>query len=241
MQAGVITVGSLFWSDHPTRSRWRAERLREGKSYHIKVPIRYGRQSENRENTYTMVFSRLCLWKSHGLGMAQIIPIARDINDADDLIVEAEFLWAAECKRQERLNIISSSWGCVALLLNPDSEIPNQCFNRWSERISREPHYGEFRHSMREGKIVSDDGHLRIPWPQELGGEKLPFDFLLATPTNPTLTGAPPTYPRIRDIARAWNQSPPEYVSYFWSNRQNGIYTYQDKRIIEYLDTNRSA
>jgi hypothetical protein len=236
MRAGVITIGSLFWSDHPSRTQWRSERLREAESFRVRVPIRYGRKSQSRANTYTMVFSRLCLWKSHGLGTAHIIRIAREITDADDLIDEAEYLWAAERKSQSREEAISSSWGRVALLANPVSDIPDQFFNRWAERISREPQYGSCRHTLREGNVVSDDGRLRIPWPQELANNQLPFDLLLSTATSPTLTGHPPTYPRIRHIARAWNQAPREYASYFWNNRKNGIHTYQDERIIEYLD-----
>ena len=241
MRLGVITVGSLFWSEYHSRTQWRANRLREEEKIKVRLPIRYGRKSQTRSDTYTMVFSRLCFWKSHGLGSAYVFPSRSNIENGVQLITEAEFLWAAECKKSSRQNSISSSWGCVALLLNPDSKIPKQIKNHWTHRISQESNYGNIKHSTREGEIVSENGLLQFPWPRGNDGKKIPFDILIATPTNPTLTGDPPTYPRIREIARAWNQNSREHVEYFWKNRQNGIHTYQDKKIIDHLSQSRKA
>ncbi|MDZ4341070.1 MAG: hypothetical protein U1E51_01365, partial [Candidatus Binatia bacterium] len=55
---GVIIIGSLLWDDNKGRKAWRQDYLRP-KDTKIPVPlkIRYGRESESRNCTYTMIFS----------------------------------------------------------------------------------------------------------------------------------------------------------------------------------------
>jgi hypothetical protein len=57
----------------------------------------------------------------------------------------------------------------------------------------------------------------------------------LATPTDPHLRGAPPHYPRIREIARAWAVDDQDNIRYFLENRAHHIFTYQDAGILEEL------
>jgi hypothetical protein len=70
LRTGVLVVGSLDWEStiyggafvatlDPVRSNWRKTRLKVDKrsTQYVRVPIRYGRLSESRGNTYTMVFS----------------------------------------------------------------------------------------------------------------------------------------------------------------------------------------
>jgi hypothetical protein len=60
----------------------------------VTAPTRYGRRSENRGNTYTMVFSCSAL-----PGQAKVVPCSRMVRSGRDLIAEAEQLWAAEQAR----------------------------------------------------------------------------------------------------------------------------------------------
>src|SRR5205809_2973005 len=92
--AGILVIGSLFWDT--SRQGWRDERLHMAASEAVTAPIRYGRRSRNRGNTYTMVFSR-----SAQPGQAIVVPCRNIVRSAVDLIAEAEQLWAAE--RNERV------------------------------------------------------------------------------------------------------------------------------------------
>lgn len=62
-------------------------------------------------------------------------------------------------------------------------------------------------------------------------GAAAPLDFLLATATRPTLTGAPLSYPSVEVIANAWNADTGNHVEYFWKNLDNEIRTFQDDDI----------
>jgi len=66
LKGGVIIVGSLIWEDHlkaedrdNIRRNWRRVNLIDNSSP-SKVPIRYGRKSQSRDDTYTMIFSKSC-------------------------------------------------------------------------------------------------------------------------------------------------------------------------------------
>ena len=235
MRGGILAIGSLYWSNHPSRVTWRSTRLSQAYEHSALVPIRYGRKSKCRGNTYTMVFSLLCLRRSHGLGVAKAIPFRIDIETTVSLIAEAELLWAAERKAVGGEGTLSASWGSVALLTNPNSDIPGPMLEGWAARVASEIHYGRISHARSEHTVVSRDGHLGIPWPETIQKEPLDLDFLLATATNPILSGKPPTYPRARDVALAWKRDRAGNVDYFWKNRASGIYTYQDEAIQNYL------
>ena len=53
---GVLIIGSLYW-DNSIRDKWRRERLDLERRQYVRAPIRYGRRSERRGHSYTMVFS----------------------------------------------------------------------------------------------------------------------------------------------------------------------------------------
>lgn len=231
---GVLTVGSLYWDAAQTRKKWRNERLDMASEVSVKVPIRYGRESRCRDYTYTIVFSRLCLWESHGLGVAKAIPCSREVSSTSDVIDEAESLWAAE-REEISSDQVSARWGCIAVLPNPNRNVPNEILTSWSKRVSQERTYGNLDHTRSEEPIVDDAGILQIPWPQTVDDEPLDFDLLLATATNPTLVGNPPTYPRIKKIARAWINDKNDNDRYFWDNIEYGIRTYQDQKIKKHL------
>ncbi|MGA2681849.1 MAG: hypothetical protein ABSF44_08630 [Candidatus Bathyarchaeia archaeon] len=85
MKGGVLVIGSLLWDDSENRVRWREKNLDIESKFQVYLPIRYGRLSSTRNNTYTMVFSNKCYSKNYGLGKGWIIPIAAEIDSFDDL------------------------------------------------------------------------------------------------------------------------------------------------------------
>ena len=150
-----------------------------------------------------------------------------------DLVEEAKHLWAAERKCNVS-NCISASWGCVGLLLNSDCCVPIEQRKRWSELIAGNPCYGQLTSAENEPVSVNEGGFLNIPWPRLADGSTLMIDALLATATKPTLDDG--DYPSAEKIAEAWKTPRGrEYICYFWKNRKNGIWTFQDKEIVGHL------
>jgi hypothetical protein len=155
LTAGVLIIGSLLWDSTNGRPAWREARLDRTSAQSVTAPIRYGRLSESRGNTYTMVFSRLC-----ESGRAKVLRCNQSISTPEDLMVEAEALWKAE-QPGACAGRIAAEWGCVALLCNPDTEVPENILNAWAERVGCEPDYGNVSHTKEEGCLISDDGLLR--------------------------------------------------------------------------------
>lgn len=224
LTAGVLIIGSLLWDED--RQGWRDARLDMNRSDIVSAPIRYGRRSgKRRGNTYTMVFS-----SSAPAGRARIVQCSHTITSADDLMTEAEKLWEAE-ELVNGTGRIAASWGCVALLCNPEGKIPADLLKKWAMR-ARELGCGKVSQAPDERRLISDDGLLQIDWPHRAeGGAAVELDVLLVTANDPTLTGSPPTYPSVETIANAWNAAERKHADYFWNNNDNGITTFQDDHI----------
>jgi hypothetical protein len=82
------------------------------------------------------------------LGQAIVVQCQRKVSSASDLTTEAEWLWSAEDNKVPSLCIlspkrsISAKWGgCVALSGHPQTEIPQELFDGWADRVSTEKHY----------------------------------------------------------------------------------------------------
>lgn len=243
LSLGIFIIGSLYWDECESRKSWRNDRFIKKseseskiKRIDVKAPIRYGRKSSGRGDTYTMVFSQaLTLTEnSKKLGRGIVIPCKKQVKSANDLITEAECLWTAERKEKESNGCISAKWGCICLIVNPNSHIPDSLLEKWKERVNKESNYGCLTYAKGEEKIVSDCGLLEIPWPDPLNGEQLNLDMLLATATDPTLINDK-RYPDAEEIVYAWNIDKKNNVQYFWKNIENGITTFQDKEIEKLL------
>ena len=221
---GVLIIGSLYWdSERSERVEWRQKRLDLALKCCVRAPIRYGRCSSTRGDTYTMVFSPSLDEARFG----QAIAIQ---CKSHDIVQEAECLWAAESNGDGG---VSAPWGCVGLLPNPDSTrlLSEQC-KHWSEFVrecgERKSNYGKLA-KINAG--VKEDGFLTIPWPKLSNGSVLAFDALLATATKPTNHDPQPS-----KIAGAWKTpSGKKHVYYFHKNRKNGIETFQDDKIAHLL------
>jgi hypothetical protein len=226
LNAGILIIGSLLWDAQRGRPAWRAARLDMASAKTVTTPIRYGRLSESRGNTYTMVFSRLCQ-----AGQGKLLRCTRTISTPADLIAEAEALWKAEQPGADS-GRIASEWGCVALLVNPDRKVPEDLLKAWAERVAREPDYGNVSQTQEEGSLVSKEGLLRIDWPRFVeDGAPADVELLLVTANDPEISPSRPNYPDANTIAVAWNAAPNRYAEYFWSNAENGICTFQDEEI----------
>ena len=220
LTVGILIIGSLLWDER--RQRWRDTRLDMASIDTVTAPIRYGRLSSSRGNTYTMVFSRLC-----EPGQAKLVHCSHTVSSLEDLRAQAEHLWKAE-----QLNAdpgrIAVGWGCVALLLNAERKIPAD----WADRVGREADYGHVSQTQEEGILVSKDGLLQIAWPRLVAdGTPVQLDLLLATANDPEITATSPKYPEPETIANAWNAAASKHAEYFWKNLDNGIRTFQDDEI----------
>jgi hypothetical protein len=224
LTVGVLIIGSLYWRPGK-RDRWRRWRLDMDHEWFVKAPIQYCRRSQNQ--TYTMVFSSEL--SEDQFGQAIVVQCQRDVSSSSDLVKEAEWLWSAEDNEVPSLccsspkQFISAKWGgCVALLANPHSEIPQNLLSDWATHVAR--HY-----KANDLRLVDGKGILQIRWPNlSSDGSSVPMDLLLATSNDRDLT-----CPTVQNIADAWNQHPE--VDYFRNNRKHRIETFQDPGIDKLL------
>jgi hypothetical protein len=263
---GLLVVGSLYWEgmtegecarilkdyrqtdeENPKakmRRDWRLKNLspKPEDTHDVRVPIRYGRKSRSRGDSYTMVFSPECV---NRLGSAKAIKCSQPIKSSEDLIPQAEEVWIAEDGQEKPTRSLSAGWGSVVLLVNPKfldhTERPERekLLADWAAQIKKSPSYGNLRLLAKEltagFKSELHRGRLQIPWPQLVAGGDAPFDLLLATATNPEIDGALITdYPTPAAIARAWTNNK-NYAFYFWCNEASGITTADDRDIRQHL------
>ena len=230
MNIGILMIGSLYWDRE--REGWRGDRLIDAKPKHVRVPIRYGRRSSKRGDTYTMVFSP-DLGKDE-FGQAIVLPCRRSASSVEKLLEEATHLWAAESKCK-RTNRICRSWGCVALIPNPRRELPQSVLEGWKSHILAKSCYPPWEPKRGEPETVSECGILKIPWPQLVDGTELELDALIGTATAPHIENG--EYPSERAIAKAWTTPQGKrHISYFENNLSSAITTGQDGEIKRWLD-----
>ena len=234
-RVGVLIIGSLYWDLACHRKTWRRDRLDQFRGRYVRAPIRYGRRSQSRGNSYTMVFSTSL--SADDYGRAIVVPCRRLLRNSADLVDEAVHLWTAETPNGKNPMYRLSSkngWGCVGLLPNPHRPLPAGLRASWTQRVSNEPCYGSLDAADDEDAAVDESGFLTIPWPESEDGSVLEVDVLLATATNPTIVEG--HYPTVEEIADAWNKSAGS-VDYFYENRNHGIRTSQDAAIEASLKT----
>ena len=186
LRGGAIIIGSLLW-DNKKRKKWRENYLSCKDKFRVYLPIRYGRRSENRRNTYTMVFSNKCNSKRYGLGTGWILPIKAEINSFNDLRREAQKMGSAEGFN----NGLFTKWGSVALLLNRNKKMNVDIKNKWGKLLSGNQYFCELMkaHLKSEKCAIDSNGFLTMRWPKEIteDGKMEDMTFLIATVTKPTL------------------------------------------------------
>jgi len=254
LAVGILAIGSLFWDPqkdalHPeelgVREAWWKSRLDKGAARSVTVPIRYGRLSSTRGDTYSMVFSA----EPAASGCGKVIPCLNFVGNEQDVKSEAEHLWAAERGVESPDTSLSSRWGAVGLLINWErsSEAKyvqdlEKIKGSWSVLINQtaenRKHYQKV---ATNNACISKSGLLEIAWPKSTDGRPLELDLILATANIPALVGVPPTYPDTTKIANAWLRARKKYPAqnyedYFWKNVTNGITTLQDEEIMRRLN-----
>jgi hypothetical protein len=222
LKGGVIIIGSLLW-DNSDRCKWRKNSLQDLESkIPIPLKIRYGRQSESRCDTYTMIFSN---HQDTGLGQGYIVGFRRKIETEKILKDEATALAEAERIWTNKRPYLGRAWGAVGLLVNENKPDAKEIKSTWTRlfqqhRSSRYCH-SQYRFDGGEQPVMSDDGFLQLDPIPEMND----FDFLLATPTVPKPDRAlTPKEVADRMIERA-------YRVYFNENIANNITTFQDEEI----------
>jgi hypothetical protein len=223
-----LIIGSLFWDDgqDEMRKTWRAERLLINEAIDVAAPIRYGRKSSSRGDTYTMVLSM----KAPN-GRAKLVPCTKLITNSNDLLEEAVRLWQAESQTASN-SALSASWGCVGLKMRDDVVCPDDIPTKWAQVAKDNQAHFNIRHAHDELPLLDNSGVLQVAWPTKADGKPLTeIDALLVSVNQPTLT-AKNEYADPYDIARAWLKCP-EHDNYFYKNSEHGIKTFEDDAILE--------
>lgn len=219
MRAAILIVGSLRWDERPVRARWRETRLDVDRAVPVRVPIRYRRCSWTRANTYTMTID-----PDAPHGRALMVPCRASVESPQDLIEEAQHLWAAEDPGADD-GAIAAEWGCCGMIMR---EHVAQVADAWA---------GVFQERVAEPiSPVSDSGTLAIPWPEPIMGRGLDVDVLFAAATR-----AVPEPPTLEAIAAAWISQSDHHERYFFENVRHGIRTHEDLEIWGHIERERPA
>lgn len=182
-KGGVIIVGSLLWEDTPERIKWRDVCLQVEQKISVSVPIRYGRKSSTRKNTYTMIFFN---HPSTQLGQTFIMPLKEDIKNYSILeknafaMAKAEGIW----KDTDKIPILNKSWGTVGLLINPQVDLKDQINadlikNRWQQLYQTyKDAFTPINYSVNadDTLVINQNGFLQLPWTEQMND----FDFFVS-------------------------------------------------------------
>lgn len=226
LRGGVIVIGSLYWEDSKIRRDWRDNSLIMKQGVKIALPMRYGRKSSTRHNTYTMVFSMNC--PKPGVGYA--IPFSNSTKTVQDLKQQAMTVASAERNENYDSTLDWQRWGALGILLNPSlASRPNDSktlTDTWAGWYSQKFLPATYKGGKTEEPPIDQRGILQFDWPKEVT-----LDFLIATVINPETK----RYPSATQIACAmYNAS---CYNYFVQNRKSGIETYRDGDILQLLKT----
>ena len=232
LRIGILTVGSLFWDGSEIRCGWRRQRLAVREKRMVRVPIRYGRLSQSRGNTYTMVFARSCE-TAEQMGTGLVLPASADCREPAQLVEEAEHLWAVESNSLCRAGV-AANWGRVCLRQPPEAPLPKEFDTAWQGAVrAAGPRYRAVPTAREEAPLLDpSSGMALFSWPTdvETGALLSGFDALLLTATEATFTSES-SYASPRTVAEAWRNDPHGNAAYFYNNRLSGITTFEDEQI----------
>ncbi|GAB3699829.1 hypothetical protein GCM10027592_26260 [Spirosoma flavus] len=228
-KGGAILIGSLLWDKASIKEKWRTLRLKEiSTKMAVKVKIRYGRQSQSRKDTYSMIFSNHPTTKfgqAYILGFKEPIKNARILESQAFALASAEGLWSDK-------PTLNKNWGTVGLLVNPTVDSKDKLGadiirKRWTEIYTG--YSDTFEPASycidNDPPVIDGNGFLTIDWTEEMND----YDFLIATPAVPNIE-----HPlNAKEIADKMKEK--SYFEYFDSNNANGITTFQDSKIRELL------
>jgi len=235
LKGGVIIIGSLIWEDHLDfekkrgnfiRRDWRTQNLLPERKL-TPVPIRYGKESTIRKNTYTMIFTKSC--EDDNIGQGLILGFKETINSFEDLERQAIALAIAEGIYNTNNPRLTCNWGSVGLLINPTLKEMNFSIFEFISKKWKDIYFNydnsfvstDYQCDGDSESPINQNGMLTINWQKEMND----FDILIATSVIPK----PKTPLKPKDIAERINQE--KYDTYYKSNLANNIKTYQDESI----------
>jgi len=232
LNGGVLIIGSLYWEDSDLRKKWRNEFIDFPNYQHIALPIRYGRISNTRNCTYTMVYSSDCK-PVQQIGQGLVVPFRGNPVDTQELERQTKMMIDAEHNTTVDFDRYNWSWGALGIAVNPkwnaetaaNLEMKRQLLASWSTHFGKGFNTEEYRVGNEE-PILSKKGELLIDWKEEMND----FDFVIGTAVKPELKNYPdPTQIVVRMKVN-------EYDTYFNKNTESGIMTFQDTSIRELLE-----
>lgn len=233
MKGAVLIIGSLLWENEGNslnkiqgklRENWRKE-LDINKKLEVEVPIRYGRKSSSRRNTYTMIFSNSVI----ALGKAYLVPYIEETHSFRDIKEQAIRLAEAEgISTRDYPNRIICTWGAVGIAFNRKKEDAiAEIKTKWHKEFDSFDN-NNYRIGQEEPSILSN-GELNFNFfiPDKV-------DYVFATPVVPNVS----EYPGIDRIASAILESNPMYDTYILKNIDNGIRVKDDDKILNIIQRN---
>lgn len=241
IKGGVLIIGSLLWQDQSKKGKednvrklWRDRHLLIDHKIMVKVPIRYGRLSND---IYTMVFSNNCAKNKNGTGY--FVPFKKTpLSTFNDLIIEAKAVSVAEGMNGKFLSKEKGTeniWCVLGILINPETinrEKEKLLISKWSEIINSQGCFitKDFKQG-KEKSCLNKFGKLNINWPTPLDERNAiilnSYDFIIATGIKPT------DYPNVNDLKVKVKAD--KTRSYFIENYNSGITTFQDIEVINKL------
>lgn len=233
MKGAVLIIGSLLWENEENalnveqgklRSKWR-QKLDFEKKIAVNVPIRYGRKSQSKRCTYTMIFSNSVT----NLGTAFIVPFRKEIKVYEEFKLQALELSVAEgISTKQYQNRLFASWGSIGVLFNKSKDKQlNSIKKKWNREFSSIQN-SDYKIGTEEPSILKNgelNFHFVIP-------EYI--DYVFATPVKPNIS----EYPTNDRIIKAIIESKPRYDTYVKENFKNGIRIEGDTEIINELNRN---
>lgn len=218
MRTAILIIGSLLWDSRGERASWRQSRLIIDHAVPVNVPIRYGRRSQSRSNTFTMTFAN-----DAPSGKGVLVPCRTSPPDVAAVVAEAEELWRAE-QPGAAPGRVGASWGCVGALFS-NQPILVEWSRAWADHLQ-----------SRTSPVppVGGDGMLGIPWPTIVGAGAADVDVILATATK-----ADATRPTAEQVADAWLAQNQGHERYFFENVRLGIRTPEDPLIWRRIEERR--
>lgn len=218
-KGGVLIIGSLLWDKSEIRKNWRIQNLNTDEKKLINLPIRYGRISQSRNCTYSMVFSSECK-SNEKIGKGYFLPFREELN-IKEFLKQGKLLIDAEHNRITKFEKFNWKWGCLAMSINPNinKEKAKTLRRHWLGKFSNDFKPSQYKVGQ-ELSIVSREGILDIDWDEELKD----IEFIIGTATKPEII-----YPDASKIAIKMVVN--EYDDYFKNNRKLSISTFQDEMI----------
>ncbi|MEX2477772.1 MAG: hypothetical protein WD357_05015 [Gracilimonas sp.] len=220
-KGGVLIIGSLLWDSSDIRKNWRENDLILSEKIQIGLPIRYGRVSQSRSCTHSMVYSSACKLENK-LGLGYLVPFKNISITVEEILRLSKRIIDAEHNKIKNLNRFNWGWGCLGIAFNPalDEDEKIMILDRWKSKYGNGFNPKEYRVGN-ETPIITKTGKLLIDWMSQLDN----YDFVIGTATKPQLK----EYPSPNKIAERMIVN--EYDEYFRKNRQNLITTFQDDEI----------